>query len=118
MAAGGPRECCGLLLGDGARIESAVELANVHDDPARFFELDPAGLIAALKAERLGGPKVMGWFHSHPVGQAIPSVEDAGQAANDGRLWAIIAGDDVRLWHNRLGGAVHNRFDPLEWHLF
>ncbi len=118
MAAGGPRECCGLLLGDGARIERAVELANVHDDPARYFELDPAGLIAAFKAERLSGPKVMGWFHSHPVGQAIPSEQDAGQAANDGRLWAIIAGDDLRLWHNRLGGALHNRFDPVEWHPF
>jgi hypothetical protein len=52
-----PRECCGLLLGQGARIERAVPAANVHPDPERHFEIDPAALIAAHRAARAAGRK-------------------------------------------------------------
>ena len=32
------------------------------------LEIDPAKLIAALRAERGGGPAVVGCYHSHPRG--------------------------------------------------
>ncbi|MGL1446678.1 Mov34/MPN/PAD-1 family protein, partial [Vibrio parahaemolyticus] len=50
-----PHEACGLLYGTGERIDDAEIVANVAADPARGFEIDPAALFAALRAERAGG---------------------------------------------------------------
>ncbi|WP_332459776.1 M67 family metallopeptidase [Croceicoccus marinus] len=84
-----PREACGLLLGRGSRIDALSETVNVAPDPLRHFEIDPAALIAAHKAERAGGQQLIGYFHSHPSGLPEPSATDQAQAARDGRVWAI-----------------------------
>ena len=94
-----PHECCGLLVGDG-RIERAVPAANVHPDPARHFEIDPAALIAAHRSARDGGPQVLGYYHSHPNGLAQPSATDRASASGDGRVWAIVAADGVTFWRD------------------
>ena len=103
-----PLECCGLLLGprgEGAAggagcITTIAPAANVAADPARHFEIDPAALIAAHRAEREGGMALCGWYHSHPCGEAAPSATDAAFAPHDGRVWAIIADGAVRLWRD------------------
>ncbi len=93
-----PKECCGLLFGEGGRV-SAIELtANVAENSARHFEIDPARLIAAMRATRNGGPEIIGYFHSHPEGEAQPSQCDARMALADGRYWLILAGDALRVW--------------------
>ena len=99
-----PRECCGLLLGHGSLIESALPCANVHPDPERQFEIDPAALIAAHRAARSGGPQVLGYYHSHPTGRAQPSETDRAQASGDGRIWAIVAAGTIALWRDLPGG--------------
>ncbi|WP_201742326.1 Mov34/MPN/PAD-1 family protein [Novosphingobium ovatum] len=96
VAAAWPNEACGLLLGavEGGcvRVLAAVPCANVASDPARKFEIDPAALIAAHRAAREGtGARVVGCFHSHPVGGAFPSARDVAAAAGDGAIWAIVA---------------------------
>jgi predicted GIY-YIG superfamily endonuclease/proteasome lid subunit RPN8/RPN11 len=98
-----PREACGILFGEG-RIEQAVACANVHPSPATHFEIDPAVLIAAHKAERAGGPAIAGYWHSHPAGAAIPSAADQASASGDGRVWAIVAGEAVTFWRDGEGG--------------
>jgi proteasome lid subunit RPN8/RPN11 len=99
-----PRECCGLLLGQGTWIERAVPAANVHSDPQRHFEIDPAALIAAHRAARAGGPQILGYYHSHPNGRAEPSAEDIAMAERAGRFWAIIAAGNVLLWRDGADG--------------
>lgn len=86
-----PREACGILLGldRAGRIERFVETANVHPEPERHFEIDPQALIDAHRRARGGGPRIVGWFHSHPCGPARPSATDRALAAPDGRVWAI-----------------------------
>ena len=99
----GDVECCGLLLGYDGQLE-AVELAdNVAADPARHFEIDPADLIAAERAARAGAPAIIGYFHSHPNGLARPSTDDVEKAADDGRIWVIIANGDVSGWRKLPG---------------
>ncbi|MFC3173786.1 M67 family metallopeptidase [Novosphingobium bradum] len=93
-----PREACGLLLGEGARILAATRAANVHPEPLRHFEIDPVALIAAHKAARGGGPQVLGYWHSHPNGLARPSDTDRAHACGDGRAWAIVANGAISLW--------------------
>jgi len=105
-----PHEACGLLLGHGAHIHTALPAANVHAQPARHFEIDPAALIAAHRAARQGGPQVLGYFHSHPNGLARPSATDAASAAGDGRIWAIAAAGVVTMWRDGPSG-----FEPLSY---
>ena len=93
-----PRECCGILLGEGDRIDQVVPTANVHPAPDTHFEIDPQALIDAHRAARSGGPQVMGYYHSHPAGAAVPSETDRAMAARDGKLWAIISADSLRFW--------------------
>jgi proteasome lid subunit RPN8/RPN11 len=99
-AAALPHEACGLLLGEGARITEAHATANVHPAPATHFEIDPQALIDAHRAARAGGPQVLGYFHSHPSGPAAPSATDRASAAGDGRVWAIVAGGEVKFWQD------------------
>jgi proteasome lid subunit RPN8/RPN11 len=101
-----PLECCGLLLGQGNRIDRAMPCANVHPQPGRHFEVDPAALIAAHRAARAGGPEVLGYYHSHPGGSAEPSATDRAMASGDGRVWAIVAGGAVGWWRDGPQGFV------------
>lgn len=96
-ASAAPAECCGLLLG-GETIERAVPAANVAADPLRHFEIDPQALISAHRAARGGGPRVLGYYHSHPSGHPVPSATDCAHAGGDGRVWAIVAAGEVALW--------------------
>jgi proteasome lid subunit RPN8/RPN11 len=95
-----PDEACGILLGRESRIERARPARNVHPKPQTHFEIDPHALIDAHRAARNGGPKVVGYYHSHPAGPARPSDTDRSQATGDGRVWAIAGGGDVTFWRD------------------
>lgn len=113
-AAAAPREACGLLLGAASAIARFSECANVAEAPEIRFEIDPAALFAALRAERAGGPALLGYWHSHPSGDAAPSATDAAMAAPDGKLWIILGGEDITCWRAGERG-VWGRFaaEPL-----
>ncbi len=115
QADGSATEICGLLLGTAERVERLAAVRNVADDPARHFEIDPAALFAALRAERRGGAAVLGWYQSHPSGDPAPSATDAAQAAADGRLWLIVGGGTARLWRAVADGERHGRFDAVRF---
>ncbi len=104
-AAAHPQECCGLLLGQGGKIIEAQPASNVHQRPQTHFEIDPQALVDAHRAQRQGGPDIIGYYHSHPDGPAKPSQTDAAMASGDGRVWAIIgANGQLRLWQDNPGG--------------
>ena len=107
-----PNEACGLLLGDGRYITQILPASNVAAEPECNFEIDPRVLIDAHCAAREGGRQVVGYYHSHPAGVARPSATDREMAAHDGRVWAVVAGGEVRFW---LDAA--NRFEPLSYRL-
>ena len=106
-AAAAPLEACGLLFGSGEEITAFQTAENVAETPDRRFEIDPAALIAALRAERMGGPRLAGYWHSHPSGDATPSATDAAMAAPDGRIWLIV-GREIRAWR-----AGPHGFEPI-----
>ena len=99
-----PHECCGILLGDAQTIRALKPATNIHSAPDRHFEIDPRALVDAHRAARAGGPAVVGYYHSHPVGQAVPSSVDRALAAHDGRIWAIAAEGEVRFWQDDEAG--------------
>lgn len=105
-----PLECCGLLFATGERVTACQPTANVHPTPQTRFEIDPQVLINAHRAMRAGGPRVIGYYHSHPDGLPEPSATDRALAAPDGMLWAIVAQGEVRLWR-----AGPDGFSPLSY---
>lgn len=113
VAASPEVERCGLLFGAGGRVTDISFADNIAANPQHHFELDPAHLISAHRAARGGGPAVIGHWHSHPIGTAEPSPEDARSAAPDGRIWLILSASEVRLWRAVENGPVQGRFEPL-----
>ncbi|MGX7952789.1 M67 family metallopeptidase [Tsuneonella sp. HG249] len=105
-----PFEACGLLTGEGDRIDTIQLCRNVHRDRARHFEIDPRDLVEAYRAAREGGPQVLGYWHSHPLGPPRPSATDRAHATGDGRVWAIVGEGKVGWWRDAPGG-----FEPLSY---
>ncbi len=116
-----PNECCGLLIGrrDSAicRITRAVAAANVADDPARRFEVDPVVLLATHRLARDAGEAVIGPYHSHPGGAAEPSATDLARArdgAAAGDVWVIVGGGAMRATLVRAYAFDGNAFAEAE----
>ena len=107
------REICGLLLGHGMRVSRVVPCRNVAENPATAFEIDPAALIAAHRGVRDGKSAVIGHYHSHPTGAALPSRRDADAAAGDGAIWIIASGGALSSWRAVAGGSVLGAFEPI-----
>ena len=112
-AAGSREEVCGLLFGTANRIDAALPCRNVAANPFVEFEIEPAQLLAAYRAARTGGPRIAGCYHSHPSGDAMPSVRDAAAAAANGWVWVIAGVAEARIFRAVENGAIHGRFDPV-----
>lgn len=98
LATASPKaEVCGLLIGD-AEIDRIVPAKNVAPDPTLNFEIDPVTLFAAIRAERTGQGRLLGYYHSHPNGRPTPSCRDAELAVADGKVWIIIGGSEITAW--------------------
>lgn len=107
-------EICGILLGRGEAILRADRTTNVAATPKTMFEIDPKALIDAYRrARRRAALSVLGYYHSHPGGNPIPSRHDAASAFPDGKLWLIITEGRAQLWRAVLRGELHGRFDPV-----
>jgi proteasome lid subunit RPN8/RPN11 len=92
-----PGEVCGVLVGqrDPLQIEQIVAARNVHEQPQQHYLVDAAALLHADDLVHSTGQEIVGFYHSHPHGAAVPSPHDL-RAAWPGYVY-IIAGfaDDV-----------------------
>ena len=107
------REICGLLLGIDHEIVDVSSIPNVAPMPQFEFELDRAKHVMTSRIARDRGLMVLGHYHSHPGGNPVPSVVDAGMGDRDGTLWLIIAGGEQRLWRSLSGGPILGAFAPM-----
>jgi proteasome lid subunit RPN8/RPN11 len=105
-----PREACGLLFGSETAVTAFAPAANLHPTPNTHFEIAPQALIDAHRATRNGGPRLVGYYHSHPSGSPEPSATDRALAAGDGMIWAIVGEDRVALWR-----AGEEGLEPLPY---
>lgn len=101
-----PREACGVLIGragpEGTVVEAAPEAANLADRPCVGFDLSPADWVAAEDRARGAGQAVVGFWHSHPRGPAVPSAADR-TGAQPGYSCLIVGvpprgGAELRSW--------------------
>jgi proteasome lid subunit RPN8/RPN11 len=91
-----PNEACGLLegsdVGQGWLMTAVHETANIADNPARHFLIDPQAQFDLIRALRGKDTRIIGCFHSHPDGVAEPSATDRSEAYESGFLYVIAAG--------------------------
>ena len=81
-----PHECCGFLLGrdegDLRRISRIMAADNDRGDAEQHnrFTISPDAFRLADKAARADGLDILGFYHSHPDGEARPSAYDLEHA--------------------------------------
>lgn len=87
-----PRECCGLLVGSGARVVFAVPAHNVDPTPATRYRVDPRQHLDLQRVLRGVVPSlaIVGAYHSHPHGDAAPSPSDIAEAYDAGWVYVIV----------------------------
>ena len=102
-----PRECCGAMVGRGGEtsrwIDRLVPLPNVAAEPWRCYEIDSTALLDLHRQRLRPGEQVVGYYHSHPTGDAVPSERDR-RAAWPELSYLIIAVEassdsSMRSWH-------------------
>ena len=105
-----PAEACGLLLGRRSPPEVLALAPATNRGPAGRFLIDARALIAAEEHAAEQGLEVLGPWHSHPMGDAEPSLSDHASAALwPGTIW-LIAGATITAWR-----ALGDRLSPLPW---
>ena len=90
-----PEEFCAILLGrreaESHAIVRVLLTANVHANPDRAYAIAPEALIAAQRKARADDLQILGFAHSHPDREAIPSKADLDQAYWLGHAYGIVS---------------------------
>ncbi len=87
-----PDEVCGVLVGQRTPLH-IVQIAagqNVHSQPQQHYLIDAATLLYADDLARSTGQAIVGFYHSHPHGAAVPSAHDRRNAW-PGYVYIIVA---------------------------
>ncbi|MGN7611471.1 Mov34/MPN/PAD-1 family protein [Magnetococcales bacterium HHB-1] len=86
-----PKECVGLLSGEGKQIQGWHPLDNVEGDSKKKFLADPGAQVTLFRTLREKGTPVRAIYHSHPEGPALPSKADLKQIAYPDMLYIIVS---------------------------
>lgn len=103
-----PREACGLLGidPDSGQVIRWIATPNRALDPTRFYVIDPATLVHTVPTWTKQGMN-MGFYHSHPDGDPIPSATDVSQATYPESPYLILAFKQgtrrLAVWEMRYG---------------
>ncbi|MFC6824495.1 desampylase [Halopelagius fulvigenes] len=91
-----PREVCGVLAGRVEDAEPPVEFVervrrvpNVAENPRVEYELDPEETLRTIEAVESEGLDVLGFYHSHPESDPVPSETDRRQATWAGYVYLV-----------------------------
>jgi proteasome lid subunit RPN8/RPN11 len=87
-----PNECCGLLVGAGSRVAFAVPARNVDASSTTRYRIDPRQHLDLQRVLREAVPPIaiIGAYHSHPHGTAVPSESDVAEAHYDEWTYVIV----------------------------
>jgi proteasome lid subunit RPN8/RPN11 len=121
LAEGSPgAEVCGLLVRGGDGRVRPWPVANVSATPTTAFELEPAGLLRALRHLDGSGEELVAVYHSHLAGGPGLSARDLAGALIDGvpvlpgAALLVISLEDGRASGVRAHRWSGARFEPAE----
>ena len=75
-----PLEACGMLGGRAGVVECILPVKNAAESRYRF-RMEPKAQLKALEFIESEGLELLGIFHSHPRGPAVPSPTDIAEAS-------------------------------------
>jgi len=114
-AAGQPDEVCGLLGGrwqsETGEVSAVIPLANSAATPRTNYLVEPRAFVDAYQRLERSGDDLIGIYHSHPHGAAIPSATDVAEATWPDIPYLIIgfpgaSTPDIRAWNLKRGAAA------------
>ena len=86
-----PSECCGFLVGRGSRVSHAVPMINAAPGRTRYRIADRDHIALRRELRRFTPPlEIVGVYHSHPAGGALPSATDLAEAHYAEWLYLIV----------------------------
>jgi len=80
-----PNEACGILGGRAGRVESVQPVQSAHPSPSRFA-MEPTAQFLAMEELSRADRELVGIYHSHPGGPAVPSTADLQEACWPGTM--------------------------------
>lgn len=102
-----PNEACGVIAGRGTVTHEVIPIANVADDQQHTYVMDEQSLVTTLISIEKRGLELVGFYHSHPNSDPIPSPTDIRQATYPATPYLIVSlkGSEARLsaWLMRYG---------------
>ena len=98
-------EHVGLLFGRGNRALIYIPLKNIYKSPVRFLG-DPWDTVIAFKVADEYGLDIIGVFHNHPRGRAVPSGEDLVGMKRWPHIWVIASETEIRAWRLERGELI------------
>ncbi|WP_248897870.1 desampylase [Haloplanus halobius] len=107
-----PAEVCGVLAGTRGppdRVTETRRVENVASTPRSRYELDPEATMAAIDDVEAAGTDVVGFYHSHPESDPVPSATDHERATWEGYVYVIVSPPDSIRAYRYTGEG----FDPL-----
>lgn len=85
-----PHEACGLLIGNGQRVERTMPMTNVDHSP-ESYTMDSIEQLKAMKEIRNTNQELVGIYHSHVASQAYPSAKDVEWAFYPAASFVIVS---------------------------
>jgi proteasome lid subunit RPN8/RPN11 len=111
-----PLEACGLIAGEANRARLVIPVENIAKEPQTRFLMDVAALSKHLPALDTAGLHLMGFYHSHPDGEPIPSPTDVGEVTYPDVVHVIVG---LKYREPRLAAwsIQHGRVARVELHI-
>jgi proteasome lid subunit RPN8/RPN11 len=91
-------EICGVLAGRRGppdRVTDVRHVPNVATHPRTAYELDPAATMATIDRIEDAGDEAVGFYHSHPESDPVPSATDRARATWVGYVYLIVSPPDA-----------------------
>jgi desampylase len=104
-------EICGALIGDGYTVTAALPLANHSMNSHDSYYIPAAEVMRIERATAREGNVLMGFYHSHPNGDAVPSATDVHDALPGYVYWIVSGTGAVRAWRLR---EDRTQFDEVD----
>lgn len=72
-----PFESCGVIASsNGERIDTFIPIINDHPNPLHYFSFQPQSWINTLYQLQRNNLQLIGYMHTHPNEEALPSSLD------------------------------------------
>lgn len=89
-----PKECCGVLGGDGDGPKRLFRLRNVDPDPVMRYNADPKELKRVSDEIYDADWEIVCIYHSHTHSPAFPSPTDVERALYPDAIYALVTLQD------------------------